>query len=531
MNARKKRWIERTVANDRSYKAFLYNRFFLYLLAVLGQLVGYGVLIVLVVYASAYAVALQIAVFALEIVFVLFIINRSDCPSMKLSWIILILIAPVFGVPMYLVNGRGRPTRKMHKKIERAKAENGARLLEACGEAAPVQVESRGDAITRYLADHGGYPVYTDGEVTYYKSGEEMFPDMLSALKSAEKFILLEYFIIAHGKMWNEIRKVLLEKAMQGVQVRIIYDDFGCMMHLPPKYDRYLESLHENIKCMAFNEVVPFFAVRMNNRDHRKLLVIDGKIAFTGGINLADEYIAEKRRFGYWKDTGLKITGGSVRSFTQMFFYLWNAFRSDKEDVAAFVAPLKTTDRTGAGTRLRIQPYDDSPLDNVSVGETVYLDMIARAEKYVYIFTPYLVLDDLLRGALCNAAMRGVDVRIVTPGIPDKKTTYRLTRANYGMLLDAGVKIYEYTPGFIHAKSLLCDGESAVVGTINLDYRSLYLHFENAVYFSECEAVQALERDCREVFSVSRLCTKENPKRSMPGRLIDSVLRVFETLF
>lgn len=531
ISARKKKWIERTLANDRSYKVLLYNRFFLYLLAVLGQLVGYGLLIVLVVYASAIAVILQIAVFALEIAFVLYIINRSDRPSMKLSWIILILIAPVFGVPMYLLSGRGRPTRKMHKKIERAKAENQARLDEACGVPPLIEGEDRGDSITHYIAKQAGYPVYTDGDVTYYKSGEEMFPDMLSALNGAEKFILLEYFIIAHGKMWNEICKVLLEKATQGVQVRIIYDDFGCMMHLPPRYDEYLQSLHKNIKCMAFNEVVPFLAVRMNNRDHRKLLVVDGKTAFTGGINLADEYIAEKRRFGYWKDTGLKITGSGVRSFTQMFFYMWNAFRADKEDVATFVVSPKKSERVGEGMRLRIQPYDDSPLDNVSVGETVYVDMIYRAKKYVYIFTPYLVLDDFLRGALCNAATRGVDVRIVTPGIPDKKTTYRLTRANYGILLEAGVKIYEYTPGFIHAKSLLCDGESAVVGTINFDYRSLYLHFENAVYFSGCEAVRTLERDCHEVFSVSRLCTKENPKRSMIGRLFDSVLRVFETLF
>jgi cardiolipin synthase len=330
--------------------------------------------------------------------------------------------------------------------------------------------------------------------------------------------------------MWNSICKLLVEKAMQGVQVRIIYDDFGCMMTLPPKYDRYLESLHENIKCMTFNEIVPIFAVRMNNRDHRKILVIDGKVGFTGGVNLADEYIAELPRFGYWKDTGLRITGGAVNSFIKMFFYMWNAFRQDKENLADYLVPTEGEQPLPSETSLRIQPYDDSPLDNLSIGENVYSDMINRAEKYVYIFTPYLILDDFMRKSLCQAALRGVDVRIVTPGVPDKKTVYRLTRANYSVLMKAGVKIYEYTPGFIHAKSMLCDDEQAVVGTINLDYRSLYLHFENAVYFKDCAAIAELKRDCEETFAMSTLCTPENTKRNVFVRARDSILRLFETL-
>lgn len=278
---------------------------------------------------------------------------------------------------------------------------------------------------------------------------------------------------------------------------------------------------------MTFNDVVPLLAVRMNNRDHRKMLVVDGKVAFTGGINIADEYINEKRRFGYWKDTGLKITGNAVRSFTQMFFYMWNAFRKDKENVTDYLLP-ETPAKEDTG--VRIQPYDDSPLDNVSMGEAVYMDILERASRYVYIFTPYLVLDDSMRSAICRAALRGVDVRLVTPAVPDKKTVFRLTRANYGILMKAGVKIYEYTPGFIHAKSMVCDDECAVVGTINLDYRSLYHHFENAVYFSGSEAVAAVKRDCEETFAVSKQCTAENVKRGIIGKLVDSVLRVFETL-
>ncbi|MBQ8685958.1 MAG: cardiolipin synthase [Clostridia bacterium] len=523
LSERKKKWIERTVENDRSYKVFLYNRFFAFALSVLLQVVGYAVLLLLLVYQSAYALVLQLVVFVLEIVFILYILNTHDRPSLKLNWIIAILVAPVFGVPMYLINGRGRPTRKMGERIARAKAQNDEEARAFFGE---KEYGSEEGSLSRYLERYGGYPMYQDGNIEYYESGEKIFPVILEELKKAEKYIFVEYFIIAHGRMWNEILKILVEKAMLGVKVRIVYDDFGCMMTLPPKYDRYLEGLHENIKCMTFNDVVPLFAVRMNNRDHRKLLVIDGKVAFTGGFNLADEYINEKRRFGYWKDSGLKLTGGAVNSFVRMFLWMWNAFRKDGEEVAAYLSPVTAEKREG----FAVQPYDDSPLDKLSVGETAYMDIVNRAKKYVYIFTPYLVLDDAMRTALCQAAMRGVDVRIVTPGIPDKKMTYRLTRANYDILLKAGVRIYEYSPGFIHSKSMVTDDECAVVGTINLDYRSLYHHFENAVYFSGCEAVAAVKRDAEETFALSKERTEENFKRGVVGRLVDSLLRVFETL-
>ncbi len=530
LSERKKRAIERTLSNDRSYKIYLYNRFFLYMLMVLLQLVCGVLLIKLIAYDSAAAFGVQAVISVLSVLFVLYISNKDAASSSKIAWILLILVFPVFGVPMYLFYGEGRPTRKINEKIQGAKAENRTQIQSVLPKTDRTFSESRSDSVCSYLERHAEYPLYTDGTVEYYKSGEEMFPAMLAELKKAEKYILVEYFIIDSGKMWGSILKLLLEKAMQGVQVRILYDDFGCMMTLPPKYDKYLESLHENIKCMTFNEIVPLFAVRMNNRDHRKLLVIDGKVGFTGGVNLADEYIAELPRFGYWKDSGLRVTGGAVNSFVEMFFNLWNAFRKDKEDLTEYLLPLKDEQPLPSETALRIQPFDDSPLDRLRVGESVYADMIARAQKSVYVFTPYLVLDDCLRAELCNAAMRGVDVRIVTPGIPDKKLIYRVTRANYESLLNAGVRIYEYTPGFIHAKSLLCDEESAVVGTINFDYRSLYLHFENAVYFSGCEAVQALKRDCEETFALSKECTPRYPKRGLVGKLVDSILHLIETL-
>lgn len=532
LSKRKKKWIERTVANDRSYKLFLYNRFFLYLFLVFAQVAGYAAVWYLFVYQTQAGVTVQLVVSILSWIVVLRLINKVDKPSTRLGWVMMILIAPVFGLPAYLLYGEGRPAARLKKKLEKSKAENSAQMKEKYGEPPVLETKNRKDAISKYLQNVADYPVFSDGTVTYYPSGEKMFADMLDELARAEKYILVEYFIIGYGKMWKEILKLLVEKAALGVQVRIIYDDFGCMMTLPPKYDKYLEGLHENIRCMTFNDVVPLFAVRMNNRDHRKILVIDGKVAFTGGVNVADEYIGEVRRFGHWKDTGLKITGEATRSFVQMFFDFWNAFYPTKESLNAYLPPVfeEKTDETENG-RNRIQPYASSPLDGLGVGEVVYLDMINSAEKYVYIFTPYLILDDSMRAAICLAAARGVDVRIVTPGIPDKKTIYRLTRANYSILMKAGVKIYEYTPGFIHAKSMLCDGECAAVGTINLDYRSLYLHFENAVYFKDEKAIADLKRDCEETFAISTLCTPENTKRNLFGRIWDSLLRVFETLF
>ncbi len=528
ISERKRKWIERTVANEKSHKLYLHNRFFVFALSALVQLAAFMLLAFLFVYGSNFAFILQIVVFALQFLFLLYILNRYPYPSAKMGWILLIVFLPFFGVIWYLLNGMVRPTRKMRKKLRNSVAENQAQMQDFYGEMPQPRVENRGDAITSYLARHAAYPAYYDGDIAYYATGEQIFPDMLNALKSAEKFILFEYFIIAPGKMWTEIRKILLEKAAQGVQIRIIYDDLGCMKTLPPRYERYLELLSENIKCMTFNDVVPMFATRMNNRDHRKILVVDGKIAFTGGMNIADEYINEKRRFGYWKDSGVKIEGDAVASFTVMFMDMWNAFAKQKEDIRNYLVPFGG--ESGTRSTLRIQPYDDSPLEEKNTGEAVYKDMLNRAQKFVWIFTPYLILDEHMRATICAAAMRGVDVRIVTPSIPDKKIVYRLTRANYAVLMKAGVKIYEYTPGFIHAKSMVCDGESAVVGTINLDYRSLYHHFENAVYFSGCDAVLDVVRDCEETFAVSRLCTEKDTRHTVFGKLFDAVLRVFETL-
>ena len=529
LTARQKKWIERTAGSNRGYRRILYNRFFSFILAVLLQLITFGYFLYALAYNSRWTIALETVLFVLQIVFILYILNEHEHPSSKINWMIFILLTPVFGIPMYVMNGRGRPAKHMKNRMLRAHVETNKIFDAVYGKTSVPEVENRQTGLSYYLAKHGGYPMFTSGDVQYYADGAAMFAEMKQALENAEKFILMEYFIIAHGKMWRETLSILLKKAMQGVQIRIIYDDFGSMLTVQPKYDRYLNSLHKNIRCIKFNKVVPFFSLRMNHRDHKKILIIDGKVGFTGGINLADEYIGEKQRFGHWKDSGVKITGESVRSLSKSFFYVWKAYGKDKTPMETFLPKYDHTE-TQEKTDVCIQPYDDSPLDGVSFGASVYSDIINRAEKYVWIFTPYLILDEHMRTALCLAAARGVDVRIVTPGIPDKKIVFRLTRANYTLLLKAGVRIYEYTPGFIDSKSMVSDDNSAVVGTINLDYRSLYHHFENAVYFTDKNAVADLKKDCEQTFGVCKERTLENMRRHLVGRLIDSVLRVFETM-
>ena len=524
LSKRKIKKIERTVANDRSYKRVVYNRFLIFAVSALFQ-IGLYVLLLLEITRRG-GVWLQFAFSMVGVIAVVYILNVEERPSSRLNWIILILAFPVVGIATYTSFGNGRPTRRMQKKVEEAKQTRAG--LIAGDERADDRIENGGRkyAVGKFLKNSGDFQAFSDGQAEYYSTGERAFEEMLRAAERAERFILIEYFIIAGGKMWDRLLKTLLKKAEQGVQIRIIYDDFGSIFVLPPKYERYLESLHENIRALAFNNVVPLFAVRLNNRDHRKMFIVDGEVAFTGGINIADEYIGEKIRFGHWKDAGVKITGGAVNAFTVAFFDLWNAFYKSKEDVSGYLCEKKYAPSDGI-----ILPYDDSPLDKLGVGEAVYAELAASAERYLYIFTPYLILDDYLRSAICGAALRGVDVRIVTPGIPDKKTAFRLTRSNYPALLRAGVKIYEYTPGFIHSKCFVCDDELAVVGTINLDYRSLYHHFENAVLFTGENAVQAVKRDAEETFAVSKLRTVENFKRNALGRLFDSVLRIFEWIF
>ncbi len=513
LTERKKKWIEKTVDNDRRYKAIVYNRAIACIFFVLLQLAVTIALLLLTEFGWIW----QLVVGIICVLAVIYLAGKEQRRPTRTLWIILLLAAPFVGVPLYLLYGDGKPAALMQRRYKQ-----GQQAL--AGYTSPFIAETGRAGAMSKLLHKMGYPSFADGEITYYPTGRQLFAAMKESLERAEKFVLMEYFILAGGKMWNELLKLLLQKAEAGVSIKIIYDDFGSLFALPPRYARYLESLHKNIECLAFNKVYPIFTARYNHRDHRKIFIVDGKEGFTGGVNIADEYIDEKKRFGYWKDTGIKVRGGAVQSLTKTFLETWLAFKDSKLDVASYLQ-IQPTEESG----VLIAPCADSPLDGVQVCEAVYLEMIQRAEEYLYIATPYLVLDELLRSALCAAAVRGVDVRIITPGIPDKKAVYRLTRANYEGLLRSGVKIYEYTPGFLHAKMTLSDGY-AVVGTTNYDYRSLYLHFENMVYFRDAKAVDDVKEDFEQMFLTSKERTLSNTKRNVFGKIFDTILRIFEPL-
>ena len=506
------------------YLKLIFNRLFVFGLMILVQVVY--MLLILNKF-SHYSQVWSAICLVLSILVFLFIVNKEDNPAYKIAWIIPILLFPIFGGLLYLFLGNKKPTRRMRDKIEKEHEKHKCRVQnqEVIKDIEKQDLRVAGQV--RYLSNHVGFPIYENTNATYYKSGEENFKDMIRELKAAKHYIFMEYFIIDEGDMWDTILDILEQKAQEGLDVRLIYDDMGCVSNLPYKYDRILEA--RGIKCMAFNPFIPFVSLAMNNRDHRKILVIDGHTGFTGGINLADEYINTKERFGYWKDTGIMLKGEGVWNLTTMFLHMWNSFRTTDEDYDKFrphVHLNKLVQHDGY-----IQPYGDSPLDEEVVGENVYLNLINNAKKYVYIFTPYLIIDNEMMTALCLASKRGIDVKIVTPGIPDKKTVFKLTRSYYHQLIENGVEIYEYTPGFLHAKVVVSDDEVATVGTINFDYRSLYLHFECGVFLYKSKCIQDIKQDALETIAKSRKIENTNVfSNGKIDTLFRAVLRVFAPL-
>ena len=512
----------------RRFKGSKYNRLITTALLIILQLFWLG-LAYIAIYNNFKILAYVVKILAA--VYVLYIVQKDDSPAMKIGWIVLILSLPIIGVPLYLFYGDRKPTRKMYDRIKSAQLVSPGKIMQSGDVIGELTEENeRASGTSRYIYSNSGFPVYGRTSVKYYHSGEMMFHDMYIAMKDAKKYIFLEYFIFENGKMWNTVLSLLLEKAKEGVEIKIIYDDFGIIAkRLPIHFDRYLEELHPNIRCLRFNPVLPLAIMSMNNRDHRKLLIVDGEKAFTGGINLADEYINEINLFGYWKDTGIRMTGEAVNSFVLTFIELWNAFRQDIMSAENYLAP--EADYESHPSDGYVQPFSDCPLDDEYLARNVIIDMLSRAREHAYICTPYLIIDSELRAALCIAAKRGVDVRIVTPGIPDKKITFRLTRANFRPLLSAGVKLYAYTPGFIHAKSVVVDANCAMIGTVNLDYRSMYLHFEDGVYLYGSSCIEDMSRDFISVCRQSRQLTHADLKQGIFGSAIDSILRAFETLF
>jgi cardiolipin synthase len=464
----------------------------------------------------------------ISVVAILWLVSKDINPAYKLAWTILILAVPVAGAVIYLLFGKSWIGKDMQLKLERSYQDAAGFMSEDQDARDALRAKSRAaDRQSCYIRDIAGFPLYQKTSTRYFRVGEELYASLMEELKKAEHYIFMEYFIIDDGEMWQAILNILEEKAQMGLDVRLIYDDFGCASTMPKEFQLSLQR--RQIRCEVFNPLVPIPSVMLNNRDHRKITVIDGYVAFTGGSNLADEYINRKERFGYWKDTGVMLKGEAVRSFTVMFLQMWSVLAQEKIDYSRY-QPHVWHEGPFEDDGF-VQPYGDTPLDHETVGEYVYLNIINRAKDYVYIFTPYLITDNEVITALCLAAKSGVDVRIVTPGIPDKKLVFLLTQSYYDPLIAAGVKIFEYKPGFLHAKSFVSDDRIAAVGTINLDYRSLYLHFECGVWMYESEAVLQIKEDAMKIFQECREITIEDCRnKSAWTRIWQSVLRLFAPL-
>ena len=509
---------KKTVAKKKFFK-MVFSRAGIFVILILIQLL---VFLGIPYYLKEYATFIYSAMSVMEIVVLVYIINTEGNPAFKMTWMLCVMALPVIGTVFYIYVHLQLETRFVQNRLAALRMETepymdqDEKVTEALWASKSANAQ-----LSYYLSHQLGFPTYRNTEVEYFPVGEDKFASMIKELEKAEKFIFMEYFIISEGYLWDTVLEILKEKAAAGVDVRVIYDDFGCVTTLPYQYYKSLQQM--GIKCAAFNQFRPVLNVILNNRDHRKIAVIDGHTAFTGGINLADEYINRKERFGHWKDSGICLHGEAVWSFTVMFLQMWSTITGMECNFESYRPEIYHEEEFKKDGF--VQPYGDSPLDGETVGEHVYLNIISQAKKYLYIFTPYLIPDNETLTALCMAAKRGVDVRIVTPGIPDKKIVYILTQANYEILLESGVQIYQYTPGFIHSKSFVCDDEVATVGTINMDYRSMYLHFECGVWMYGSSAVAQVKEDALTTFEQCEqinmdYCRKKNfAVRALRGAL------------
>ncbi len=457
-------------------------------------------------------------------VMVLYLLSSRLDPTAKITWLIVIMLLPVFGALLFWYTQSEIGHRAVKARLSQLTEQTRDSIPQSEETLAAFTAAAPGPAsLARYIRRSGCYPVYGRTAVTYFPLGERKWETLLAELEKAEHFIFLEYFIVDEGLMWGKILEILARKAAAGVDVRVMYDGTCEFTTLPHDYPKRLKKL--GIQCKMFAPVSPFVSTHYNYRDHRKILVIDGHTAFNGGVNLADEYINHIQKHGHWKDTAVMLKGEAVKSFTLMFLQMWGI---DERDPAfeKFLAYPAQPQETAAGYVL---PYGDCPLDGYRVGERVYMDILNRSQRYVHIMSPYLILDGEMETALRFAAERGVDVELILPGVPDKKAPYALAKTHYAALLDSGVKIYEYTPGFVHAKVFVCDDREAVVGTINLDYRSLYHHFECATYLYETSSIPEIEADFQATLAKCRQADRQD-KEKWGLRLMGFVLKTIAPL-
>lgn len=466
-----------------------------------------AILVLLIWQLSQYFVYVYVGFVVLSMIIVFWLISKNDNPTVKIPWIIMIMSFPIFGGLFYLIFGKTRVPQKEREKMVALQQKSRNEVKDP----SPVidQIKARDAQVasqSQYIYNTSGMGIHGNTHCEYLALGEIKFEALKKALRQAEHFIFMEYFIIEEGQMWQPILEILEQKVKEGVDVRVMYDDIGCLQTLPRGYHKRLEA--KGIKCVVFNPLKPALVIGLQNRDHRKIAVIDGHTGFTGGINLADEYINAYEKHGHWKDCGIYLKGEAVWNLTLLFLEIWNYHRPTDASYTPY-RPHTYHPEPFEGVGY-VQPFGDTPLDREYVGESVYLNMINQATKYVYINTPYLIIDNELITALNLAAKRGVDVRIVTPHIGDKAYVHMMTRSYYPPLVQGGVKIYEYTPGFIHAKTFVADDTVAVVGTINMDYRSLYHHYECAAFMAYSPAVIALRDDFLKTLEVCTLQTWED---------------------
>ncbi len=483
-------------------------------------------LVATIINTSRQSELINVALNLLSLLVALYVISRPDNRPYRLMWTVLLLAFPIFGGLFYLLFSSQSFVRLLGQR--EAAIDHSARHLLRQDNDVLASLAQRSPEIVpqaRYLARTAGFPLYRNTRVRYLTPGERMWEVLLAELEKAEKYILLEFFIISPGRMLDSILNVLRLKAEQGVEVRLIYDDLGCFLRLPSDFPQRLAAL--GLKAAVFNPFRPVLSTLQNNRDHRKIVVIDGKVAFTGGVNIGDEYINADNRPVHWKDAAVMLQGDAAWGLTMMFLKMWSLIQNEAVDFQRYQPSDASAAISDDGF---VQPYADSPLDKENVGEHVYLQIINRAQKYVYINTPYLILDDVMLEALRLAAKSGVDVRIVTPYHWDKRLVHITTRSYYRELLAAGVRIYEYTDGFMHSKTFVADDETATVGTTNLDYRSLYLHFECGVWLHQSQAVREIKDDFLQTLKRCQQITLEETERHALARLGQQILRLFAPL-
>lgn len=528
---------------EKGKKGALYMVFGRFGIVLIALLVQFLLLFSAFRFLSHYIHLLFGGVVIFDVMSVLFLLNTEDNPSVKITWLMLFTVIPALGIFLYIyvkldIGHRAVKARLMHLQKHTEKfVKDDEILLEE------LRIENREVfQIGSYIRSTGSFPVYHGTKVNYYSIGEQQFEEMIKALEGAKKFIFLEYFIIDEGYMWGRILNILAQKVKEGVEVRVMYDGTCEFSKLPRSYPKKLRAL--GIKCKVFSPIMPMVSTHYNYRDHRKILVIDGKVAFNGGINLADEYINCIKLFGHWKDTGIKLEGPAVDSFTLMFLEMWNIDEKEEDDYSKWIGlaekqipeieskEIEETYRLNSSSCSGyVIPYGDDPLDGEHVGKLVYMDILNHAQDYVHIMTPYLILDGEMEMALIFAAKRGVDVKLILPHIPDKKYAFALAKTHYKALLKGGVKIYEYTPGFVHAKAFVSDDKKAVVGTINLDYRSLYHHFECATYLYNMPVIMDIKQDINETLKVCQQIQLEDLKKEKLSMVImGKVIKVLAPL-